>query len=233
MKTKAFFLFIIISIHASAQQTAHKTIISSQQERNYLLYTPTDMEPDQQYPILLFLHGGGERGDSIELLKKHGPPKLISEGKDFPFYVLSPQCPYEIGFFDERVIETLLDQIIASHNIDTSRVYLAGLSQGGYGVWRLAVNNPDKYAAMISICAASIPIVYLDELTDLPIWIFHGVMDEAVPVELSIEAYKKLKSLNGNVKLTVCPEANHDSWTQTFENDSIYSWFLRQDNNRK
>ncbi len=226
MKIITHFIFLVISVYAGAQQTAYKKVISNCQEIHYLLYTPKDLDPEKNYPLLLFLHGGGESGDSIERVKTHGPPKLIAAGKEFPFYVLSPQNPHEKGFHDDRIIEKLLTQLIDSLNVDSFRIYLAGLSCGGYGAWRLAINNPDRFAAMISICAASIPIVYLDELTNLPIWLFHGEKDEAVPVELSIEAYEELKSLGGNVKLTLYPEANHDSWTETFENDSIYSWLL-------
>ena len=231
MRYKLFILCIILTSKVSGQQIAQRTSISCVKEMNYLLYAPKEMSAEQKYPLLLFLHGGGEAGDSIELLKTHGPPKLIAQGKDYPFYVLSPQSPYINSPFDDYMIERLLNQVVDSLNIDTSRIYLAGLSRGGYGVWRLAIINPDRYAAMISICPASVPMVYIDKLTDLPIWLFHGEKDPAVPVEFSIDAYNELKSLDGNVRLSLYPEADHDSWTQTFENDSIYTWLLSHSKN--
>ncbi len=191
---------------------------------NFYLYSPA---PDKEsYPLVVFLHGGGESGDDIELVKRHGFPKLISEGRDFPFYVFAPQNPYLQGLWDDRMVNHMVDKLVDSLNVDVKRIYLVGLSRGGNGIWRLAINNPDKYAAMISICAASIPIQYLKRTPLLPVWFFHGEKDTAVPVAQTIQAYERMKQLNSNVRITLYPEAGHNSWTQTFNNDEIYTWLL-------
>ena len=193
---------------------------------NFLLYAPAEQQ--NALPLVVFLHGGGESGDDIEKVKTHGLPKLISEGRDFPFYVFAPQNPYEQGFWDDRTVDAMVDNLVDSLAIDTARIYLVGMSRGGYGVWRMAMNHPNKYAAMVAICPASIPVPYLSRVSSLPIWLFHGEQDDVVPVQQTVAAHEILKEINPNAKLTLYPEANHDSWTQTFENDAVYEWLLSQ-----
>lgn len=212
------------SFPTHAQLEAARVSVSRSEEMNRYLYTPpTGQEP---YPLVVFLHGGGESGDSLALVKQHGLPKLIAAGREFPFYVLAPQNPYPQGFWDDRTVDRMVDDLVDSLAIDTTRIYLVGLSRGGYGVWRMAINNPDKYAAMIAICPASIPVPYLRQVASLPVWLFHGEQDEVVPVQQTVAAYEVLQALNPEVKLTLYPQAGHDSWTQTFENDQIYEWLL-------
>ncbi|MEQ9310121.1 MAG: prolyl oligopeptidase family serine peptidase [Balneolaceae bacterium] len=230
MKKLSYLLlfFIFFSPSISAQLVLLESNIDADQQINYLFYTPSDFK--DQAPLVVFLHGGGEGGTDIEKVKIHGIPKLISEGREFPFYMIAPQNPYTSGFWDDRVVDKLVDEIIKNHNIDASRIYLTGMSRGGYGVWRMAINNPGKYAAMVSVCAASIPLIYTNRLENLPVWFFHGEKDNVVPVEVSIKAYEKMKANNQNVKLTLYPDANHDSWTETFLNNELYEWMLSQSN---
>jgi predicted peptidase len=223
---KLFLLLALISINItlSAQLVPLSVTINHHQKINYLLYTPSLQKASS--PLVVFLHGGGESGDDLNLVKRHGLPKLIAQGRDFPFHVLAPQNPYKKGFWDDRMIDEMVDDLIDSLNIDKNKIYLVGMSRGGYGVWRMAINNPDKYAAMISICAAAIPIQYTTRVSTMPIWFFHGQKDDAIPVEQTIAAYEKMKTNNSKVKMTLYPEAKHDSWTETFENDEIYDWLL-------
>ena len=207
-----------------AQMKAQKSVIEQKDSINYLLYTPKDTV--QNMPLVVFLHGGGESGTEIELVKKHGLPKLISEGKEFPFYVFAPQNRYKKGLWNDRLIHAKTMKLADSLKIDKNRIYLVGMSRGGDGVWRMAVNNPGSYAALISICAASIPYIYLQNIPDLPVWFFHGEKDMVVPVEQTIEAYTRMRQLNENVELTLYPEVNHDCWTITFQNEEIYEWLL-------
>jgi predicted peptidase len=227
---KYFFLpmMLLSLLHSSglAQLEAVETELLRTQKINYLLYTPTGNQAP--YPLVVFLHGGGEGGDDIELVKKHGLPKLIAQGRDFPFYVFAPQNPHINGLWDDRMVNELVDELVRTLPIDTTRIYLAGLSRGGYGVWQLAINNPHKYAAMISICAANIPVNYIKNVSSLPVWFFHGEKDVVIPVQQTIEAYEIMKALKPETRLTIYPEANHDSWTQTFENDEVYHWLLLQ-----
>ncbi|GAB5409434.1 MAG: prolyl oligopeptidase family serine peptidase [Balneolaceae bacterium] len=221
-------LFLLISSNAFTQPTSLETKVAITTPLQYLLYSPVDIE--EKSPLVVFLHGGGEGGTDIEKVKIHGIPKLISEGKKFHFYMIAPQNPYLRGLWDDREVDKLIDEVVNTHNVDPDRIYLVGMSRGGYGVWRMAINNPGKYAAMISVCAASIPSIYTNRVENLPVWFFHGEKDNVVPVEVSINAYNKMKANNQNVKLTLYPEAGHDSWTETFLNDEIYEWLLSKSN---
>lgn len=212
-----------------AQQKSYSTEISVTTKTNYLLYEPENKTG--KMPLLVFLHGGGESGNDIEKVKKHGPPMLVEKGKKFPFYILSPQNPHERGFWDDRAVNTLIDKILDQYPIDETRIYVAGLSRGGYGAWRLAMNYPDKFAAMIVICGASAPKNYASRIKDIPIWVFHGEKDQTIPVSESIDMVNALKEEGAEVKLTLYPDAKHDSWTETFNNDEIYEWLLMHKNN--
>ncbi len=193
---------------------------------NYLLALPKDYEKKEKWPLLMFLHGSGERGDNLELLKKHGPPRLIEEGKEFPFIVISPQCPSGIRWKTNALV-ALIDEIIKNYNVDENRIYVTGLSMGGYGTWKLANEISDRLAAVVPICGWGDSWT-ICEIGDLPVWAFHGAKDPVVAPQKSQELVDALKRCNGNVQFTLYPEANHDSWTETYNNPKVYEWLLEQ-----
>ncbi len=196
---------------------------------NYLLYLPPayDAEPARRWPLIAFLHGRGERGDDLALIKKHGLPRLVEERPDFPFIVVSPQCP--LGTYWPHLVDTLeawLDAVLKQVRADRRRLYLTGLSMGGYGTWFWAMARPDRFAAIAPICGGGDPD-YAHVLKDLPIWVFHGAKDTVVrPAEsrLMVKALKNAGS--AQVRLTIYPDADHDSWTRTYANPELYDWFL-------
>lgn len=202
----------------------------------YLLFLPEGYkeEKDKRWPLMLFLHGAGERGTNLAKVTVHGPPKIVKEKTDFPFILVSPQCPTGQSWSDEAVLG-LLDEIIKKHRVDTTRVYLTGLSMGGYGTWSLGTKYPDRFAAIAPICGGGdfLPVLLPAPgkeaaLKRLPIWAFHGAKDSLVPLsesERMVDALKKAG--NENVKLTVYPEADHDSWTETYNNPELYEWLLQ------
>jgi predicted peptidase len=189
-----------------------------------LLYLPKGYAEKDSWPLLLFLHGAGERGNDLELVKVHGPPKLISQGKDFPFIVVSPQCP-EDRWWQAMELSALLDEIIEKHKVDQDRIYVTGLSMGGFGTWSLAAYTPHRFAALLPICGGG-ETHWTKTFTHVPIWAFHGDKDTAVPLERSEKMIEALKKNGGNPKLTVYPGVAHDSWTQTYENPAVYEWLL-------
>jgi predicted peptidase len=194
----------------------------------YLLYSPEQHESSAiTWPLVLFLHGGGEGGDDIEEVKKHGLPKLIASGKPFPFFVVSPQNPSESQFWDDQQLIRLLDQLEDELPVDRSRVYLTGLSRGAYGAWRLAIQNPERFAALVPISGGG-PLPYVKRITTLPIWVFHGEKDPVIPLVESERLVNELRRLGGNVRFTVYPEAGHDAWTETYDDPRLYQWLLRQ-----
>ena len=194
---------------------------------NYLLFLPEDYETKRQrWPLMLFLHGAGERGSDLNKVKVHGPPKIVENRKDFPFLVVSPQCP-EGDWWTEKVevLINLVDDIAARYKVDKKRIYLTGLSMGGYGTWSLASAYPERFAAIAPICGSGSRIMSL-RLKDIPIWVFHGGKDPVVPLEESEEMVNAIRKLGGDVKFTIYPDAGHDSWTESYNNQELYDWFL-------
>ncbi|MEO1618458.1 MAG: prolyl oligopeptidase family serine peptidase [Planctomycetota bacterium] len=200
-------------------------------EMNYLLALPKDYETKDSWPLVLFLHGAGERGNDIGLVKKHGPPKLIDQGKEFPFVVVSPQCPKDVWWEPFELTE-LLDHVIKTHKIDEDRIYVTGLSMGGFGTWRLAAHTPERFAAIAPICGGG-DLFSTRRFATLPTWAFHGAKDNVVPLERSQEMVDAMKQRGGEPKLTVYPDAGHDSWTATYDNPAFYEWLLTQKRNVK
>ncbi len=215
-------------------EKSFKKVITKTFNLNYLVAFPEGYEEssNKKWPLVLFLHGAGERGEDLELLKAHGIPKLISQGKSFPFISVSPQCPEDSWWTvltDE--LNDFIDDLICTLNIDVDRVYLTGISMGGFGTWKLATEHPEKFAALAPICGGPWSINFfqnLDKIKDIPIWTFHGAKDDVVPISGTEQIVSTLKELGSNVKFTVYPEANHDSWTVTYENPELFKWLLNQ-----
>ena len=214
-----------------------KISVRREVEMQFLYYLPKDYSPQggKRWPLMLFLHGAGERGTNVQRVAIHGPPKLVKQGKDFPFIIIAPQCPEGDRWHEDALLE-LLDQVMGQYAVDTNRVYLTGLSMGGYGTWKLGITHPEKFAAIVPICGGGETIDVLlagrtraAALKSLPVWAFHGGKDPVVPVaesERMIDALKKAGVKE--VKLTVYPEAQHDSWTETYNNAELYEWLLKQ-----
>ena len=221
-------------VQKPGQQVACQLDKKAEVKAGYLLYLPADYGKDQekQWPLIFFLHGAGERGTDLNLVTKHGPPKLVKDDPNFPFVVLSPQCP-EGRFWDNFTLLTLLDDAISNYRIDPDRVYLTGISMGGYGTWSLATHYPERFAAIAPICGGGelIPAIYL--IKDLPIWAFHGAKDGTVPIEETQRIVDALKAKSLDVHFTVYPDADHDSWTETYNNVELYKWFLSHKRGQK
>jgi predicted peptidase len=192
----------------------------------YLLYLPKDYEQKPSWPLMLFLHGRGERGDDLALVKRNGPPKLIEEGKQFPFIVVSPQCPDEKSW-EPFELTALLDEMVEKYKVDQDRIYLTGLSMGGFGTWDLATRTPSRFAAIVPICGGGDPR-RAKALANLPVWVFHGAKDTLVPYQRSEEMVEALKKNGGNVKFTLDPEAGHGVWNKAYAMPELYEWLLQQ-----
>jgi len=224
---------------ASTQMVKHfhfsKTVSA---DVNYLLFLPKgyDEKAEKRWPMILFLHGAGERGTDIWKVAVHGPPKNVATHPDFPFIVVSPQCP-ERQVWSRDVLLGLLDEVTAKYAVDTSRVYLTGLSMGGYGTWDLGLTHPERFAAIVPICGGGQIISVLLSSSDrgralksLGVWAFHGGKDPVVPLEESQRMVDALKKAGvEDVHLTVYPEAGHDAWTETYTNPKLYDWLLKHE----
>lgn len=205
---------------------------SLKRSMEYYLSLPLQYEEtEDDWPIIMFLHGAGERGDSLEFVKKHGIPKIVSEMEDFPFVTLSPLCPEEDWWLNRlEDLKYLLELIIEQYRVDRSRIYLTGLSMGGFGTWHLAAEYPELFAAIAPVCGGGLGILgfpeRVAELKSVPVWAFHGEKDNVVPVEETLVLVRQLKAIGGDVQLELYPEAGHDSWTETYSRPELYEWFM-------
>ncbi|MDP6794859.1 MAG: prolyl oligopeptidase family serine peptidase [Verrucomicrobiota bacterium] len=222
----ACFLFLKTTTAADLNQT--KETFSSKATKtysyNYLKYLPDGYDGKKKFPLMLFLHGAGERGDNLELVTKHGPPKLIKNGKKFPFIVISPQCP-KGNWWKADGLDALLDDLISKHAVDESRIYCTGLSMGGFGTWAIGGLNPKRFAALAPICGGGSRID-ARQIGKKPVWVFHGAKDKVVPLTESERMVDALKQRGGKPRFTIYPEAGHDSWTEAYNNPKLYEWFL-------
>jgi predicted peptidase len=191
---------------------------------DYLLYLPEDYgKQDKALPLVLFLHGAG---DKLERLKRGGLPRSVERKKESRFILVSPQCPGR--GWSVTALTALLDDVVAKHKVDRDRVYVTGLSMGGFGTWSLAAAHPDRFAAIVPICGGGSPRS-AQKLKDLPVWVFHGARDTIVPPGRSEAMVKALKDAGSEkVKFTLYPNANHDSWTATYNNPEVWEWLLKQ-----
>lgn len=194
----------------------------------YLVHLPDDYDadPDRHWPLVLFLHGAGERGSDLESAALHGPPKLADAGQEFPFVLVTPQCPESSQWVTElSTLSGLLDEVVAKHRIDPARISVTGLSMGGYGTWSLAVRYPDRFAAIAPICGG-LWLQSAAPIRSLPVCAFHGDADDVVPIAATEQIVSELRSLGADVQFTRYPGVGHDSWTETYENPEFYDWLL-------
>jgi predicted peptidase len=157
-----------------------RIVYSLNRKLDYFLSLPMQYASEEaDWPLILFLHGAGERGDNLQLLRKHGIPRIVSEMADFPFITISPQCPENDWWLNRlQDLKFLLDTVVKQYRVDTSKMYLTGLSMGGFGTWHMAVEYPDLFAAIAPVCGGGLGILGFPErvleIKDLPIWAFHG-----------------------------------------------------------
>ncbi len=215
-----------------------ETVLKTRIRTGYLLHLPAGYEARsaKPWPLILFLHGAGERGTRIGPVGKHGPARIAREQPGFPFVVVSPQCQSGLWWQPEPLL-ALLDDVTARFNVDPKRIYLTGMSMGGFGTWSLAIEAPERFAAIAPICGGGssiglllAPAHKLAALRRLPVWAFHGALDDLVKLEESEGMVGALRSLGNDAQLTVYAGAGHDSWTETYRNPKLYEWFLRHKN---
>lgn len=211
-----------------AQQTAGITVRKIDTKggniSNYLLYIPDTYNTEKTYkwPVVIFLHGLGEMGSDINVLKNAGLVK-VANGK--PFVMIAPQCLS--GWWNPQYLDMLYKEVLATYHVDPNRIYLTGLSMGGFGTWDWSSAHPEKFAAIIPICGGG-DVNRMPALKNMPAWVFHSADDPIVNVENSRVLVKALKALGSPVQYTEYPTGGHDAWTRTYANADVYTWLLKQ-----
>jgi predicted peptidase len=203
----------------------------------YVLFVPHDYDGTKPYPVILFLHGAGETKGGKKMPVEVGiGPAIRKEEKTFPFITIIPQAEatksavrgrWSAGSPDAERALKMLDAVMTEYNTDSKRVYLTGLSMGGYGTWSLAAAYPEKWAAIVPICGGGDPAAAV-KIKDIPTWVFHGDKDQAVPVERSREMIEAIKAAGGNPKYTEYPGVGHNSWDPAYATPELWTWLAEQ-----
>ncbi|HEY8937446.1 MAG TPA: prolyl oligopeptidase family serine peptidase [Cyclobacteriaceae bacterium] len=208
----------------------------------YRFLKPRKIDGEKKYPLIIFFHGAGERGDDNEKNIKHIKDMVTNNGTrmKYPCFVIAPQCPEKLKWIESYNAEftarpakpmqqfiTLLEKILKENPIDPSRIYVTGLSMGGFATWDLIARYPNKFAAAIPICGGG------DEKTapkikHIPIWAFHGAKDTTVPPEKSRKMIKALQDAGGSPGYCEYPDVEHPSWVHAYKDPFLLTWLFRQ-----
>lgn len=179
----------------------------------------------KSWPLLLFLHGSGERGSDIARVKVHGPPKYADTHADFPFILISPQLPADEDW-DTAKLDRILKHALATLPVDPDRVYLTGLSRGGHAAWRWAAAEPERFAAVAPVAGRGDPAIAC-ALKDVPIWALHGDRDDVVTPEGSFAMARAIRACGGRQsRLTIYPDLGHNAWDPAYADPALYLWLL-------
>jgi len=231
-----FVLFIVrgslAESPAPGRQVEQKLEIEGGQIVPYLLYLPKGYDKNKdRWPLMLFLHGRGESYGPLSLVTKWGPPRMVARGDKLPYIIISPQCPKGERWEEkgqQAALVKLLDHITSKYRVDRDRIYLTGLSLGGWGSWRLAADHPERFAAVVPICGSGNP-KDADRLKSLPIWVFHGDQDRYVPFSKSVEMVEAIRKAGGTkIRFTTLEGVGHNSWSAAYATPQLYQWLNQQ-----
>jgi len=254
MKTLLWFLLLTFFFKCVSAQKLDvyekKMLIKGKDTLRYRILYPEKYKKRKAYPLIMFLHGSGERGRDNEAQLMHGGDLFAKEKirKHFPAIVIFPQCPAdsvwarsgrnpnggerifltnEAPTVPEQMVKQLIDSLTENGHVDTKRIYLGGLSLGGFGTYDLMTRYPDYFAAAFPICGACNIPAFLERASGIPLWIFHGALDESVPPKSDRELYKALMTRGvQTVTYTEYPKATHNSWDSAFAEPKLLPWLF-------
>ena len=202
------------------------------QSLGYILTLPDDIKENEKLPLIIFLHGAGERGDNLDLLTCYCIPKLFTKNPQHGgvrAITLSPQCPSECTWIDfKKELFSLFDEIIASYPVNEKKVSLCGISMGGFGTWELGLTNSWRFSALAPLCGGGMNwrAWYVK---DVPIRVYHGRRDDIVPLCQSEAMVNSVKLQGGNVEFTIYDDLSHNCWDRAFEETDLINWLASQE----
>ena len=246
MRTAILTTILACSAAAGASPEAREWKAPDGTVVRYRWSAPTSIEPGKTYPLVLFMHGAGERGTDNAAQLKHGvlPILAASQTLNDPCFLIAPQCPDDRWWspINRETMRlnaagkpnSLLEAVLAlvaesrkTHPIDPKRFYVTGISMGGYATWDLLGRVPQEITAAIPICGGGDPTL-AEKFTNVPLWAFHGDADTVVPVKTTREMVDALEKAGGKPKMTIFPGVTHDSWTQTYSDIEVMRWLFGQ-----
>ncbi len=248
MRTLLASLLALVTGHAVAEDGFQpRTFTGAKGTLNYQILTPAERKPDQKYPLVLFLHGAGERGDNNTSQLKHGGRMFLEAGNRarFPAFVVFPQCPNRQKWVEVdwgqpiphqqpaepsvpmSLVLELVPDLQKTLPIDTNRTYVMGLSMGGFGTWDILARKPEWFAAAVPICGGADDST-APKLAGIPIWTFHGDKDTIVKTARTRSMVEALKRAGSQVKYTEFPGVGHDAWSPAFAEQELLPWLFAQ-----
>ncbi len=242
LKVSFLFTLIVTTQISVAQDFVEFDKLVYQTPQDTLLYRllkPKEVKENQHYPLVLFLHGSGERGnDNVNNLKYITTPFLNEKNRnEFPCFLVVPQCPasekctypdwYQEPPEPISTVMDLIDSLKKLPSVDSTRIYVTGLSMGGYGTWYLLTKFPATFAAAAPICGGGDPH-QVDTFKHIPIWAFHGAKDDVVPPEQTRELIAAVKKAGGSPKYIEYKKTGHDSWTKAYQEPQLLPWLFSQ-----
>jgi predicted peptidase len=195
----------------------------------YILTTPNSINENEKYPLIVFLHGAGERGDNLDLLKCYCVPKLFTNDNEYhglKVFTVSPQCPQEKTWIDfKNEVYSLIDEICEKYPIDKGLISLCGISMGGFGTWELALTDAKRFHKIAPLCGGGMNwrAWYVK---DIPIRVYHGRKDDIVPLSQSEAMVNSIKLQGGNVEFTIYDDLSHNCWDRAFEETDLIEWLI-------
>ncbi len=217
------FVFLLQALHNKAEgQNKERKV-----RYNYLTYVPEEYDSTQSdlYPVIIYLHGRSVSGTNLNRVRSYGLPFFLDRGKKLNYIVVAPQCPWGKRWDSENWMDTLLIELNARYRIDNDRIYLTGMSLGGFGTWELANRYPNRFAAIAPMCGGG-KTEWTDNLYHIPVWVFHGVQDRLVSVLRSDQMVNALKKHEALVKYSRFSKKGHDLH-RMYDDDELYRWFAQ------
>ncbi|WP_142785521.1 carboxylesterase family protein [Changchengzhania lutea] len=246
-------LFIFFGSKMSAQETFYKAenFINNQDTLQYRIMYPKNFDKTKPYPIVLFLHGAGERGNNNKTQLVHGSSVFASKKnrKNFPAIVIFPQCPKTSYWANAKIdrstkpiklefpldidptkqldlVMQLMDNMLAKPYVDDTRIYVGGLSMGGMGTFEILYRKPELFAAAFTICGAGNPEATEKYAKTTPLWVFHGANDDVVNPQSSVDMISGILKYGGKPNFTLYAKDNHNSWDSAFSEPNLLSWLF-------
>ena len=209
------------------QTESFRGVVTKQVALRYLIWQPEPAsKPAEGWPLVIFLHGSGERGRNIAKVKAHGPPRYAAAGRRFPFVLVAPQIDEGDSWHSDE-IEALRADLCTRLPIDPDRVLVTGMSMGGYGAWNYAVAYPEQVAAIAPVCGIG-NVERAARVAQVPVWAFHGARDSVVPIAADREMVDAVREAGGQVRFTVYPGVGHNAWDRAYADPALYEWLLAQ-----
>ncbi len=227
MTYRLLLALLLLGGHCQAQTAA-----KPKAKYPYLLYLPEDYDAGKaRYPLLGYLHGGSQKGTDLNKLKAYGPPQLVDQGRDFPFIIASPQCPEGKYWSTDDWFAALYADLVARYRVDKRRVYVTGISMGGYGAWQAAADYPETFAAVVPLCGGLNDSAQVCRVKRIPVWTFHGTQDDVISIGETEKLVRGLGRCNGRVTFTRLENEGH-AIQYLYERDDLYEWMLNQKKRR-